>query len=61
MKTIISSHYSNDDDRHYRFARKAEPPWYPERGLHADGIVMIVCVLLALGMAFFVWYTEGGL
>ena len=61
MKPTIGSHYSNDDDRHYRFSRKAEPPWYPERGLHPDGYVMIVCLVLAIAALFGVWWTEGGL
>lgn len=57
----ISSHYSNDDDRHYHFARRAEPPWYPERGLHPDGIVMIITIIIALGTLAGVWWMEGGL
>ena len=58
MKHIISTHYSNDDDRLYRFARKAIPPFYPERGLGPDGIVAICCVLLAIATGIFVWATE---
>ena len=61
MKPIIGSHSDNDRDSLYRFARRADPPWYPERGLGADGIVMIVCLLLALAALAGVWITEGKL
>ena len=60
-RASISTHYSNDEDRLYRFARRADPPWYPELGFHPDAIVMIVCLVLAVAALFGVWYTEGGL
>jgi hypothetical protein len=48
----ISSHYANDDARHYIFARRADPPWYPEKKNY-DGVVLVVTVALALiGWAF---------
>ena len=60
-RASIGTHYSNDEDRLYRFARRADPRWYPERGIGADAIVMIVCLVLAIAALFGVWYTEGGL
>ena len=51
MKSSIGSHYSNDDDRHYRFARRSSPQWYPERRIDPDQIVLIVCAGIAVGIA----------
>ena len=61
MKPTISSHYSNDRDNLYRFARRAEPPWYPERGIGADGVVMIACLLLTIAALAGVYFSGGGL
>ena len=61
MKPTISSHYSNDDDRHYRFSRRAEPPWYPERGWGPDAVVMCIALFIAVLTLAGVWYVEGGL
>jgi len=61
MKDNIGSHYSNDDKRLYEFSRKAEPPWYPEPRFGPDGIVMLICFILAIAALFSVWYTEGKL
>ena len=61
MKPTISSHYSNDDDRLYRFARRSEPQYYAPRGLHPDAIVMVCCLVLAVAALIGVWYAEGGL
>ena len=55
----ISSHHSNDDKRLYEFPRRADPPWYPERGLHPDAYVMIICLVLAVTALAYVYFTEG--
>ena len=47
----ISSHFSNDDDRHYRFARRADPPWYPESSKWTpDHLVFIVCLMVIVAI-----------
>jgi len=61
MKPTISSHYSNERLSLYSFARKADPPWYPERGWGPDAIVMVCCLVLAVAALIGVWYAEGGL
>ena len=61
MKPTISSHYSNDHHSHYEFARRAEPRWYPDEGMHADAVVMIATIIFAVGTAIFVWWMESGL
>jgi len=61
MRYDIGRHYSNDDKRLYEFSRKAEPLWYPKRGLGPDGYVMIATVILAICALIFVYLVEGGL
>jgi len=60
-KNRIGTHSMFDDDRHWRFARKAEPPWYPERGMQPDAWLMIVVLVLTLGALAAVYFTGGGL
>ena len=60
-KDRIGTHSMFDDDRHWRFARKAEPPWYPERGVPPDAVLMIVALFIAVLTLFGVWWSEGGL
>ena len=50
MKPFISSHVDNDRDSLYRFARRADPPWYPERGIDPDQIVLIACAVILVGI-----------
>ena len=61
MKPTISSHHSNDNHSHYEFARRANPPWYPDTGISVDALVMIGTIIFAVGTALFLWWTEGGL
>jgi hypothetical protein len=61
MKPTISSHYSNDNHSHYEFARRADPPWYPDSRISVDAMVMIATCIFAFGTALFVWYMESGL
>ena len=61
MKPIIGSHSDNDRDSLYRFARRAEPRWYPERGMQPDAWLMIVVLVLTLGALAAVYFTGGGL
>ena len=46
---------------HFVTPRRYDPSWEPERGLHADGVVMIVLLFIALASLLGVWYLEGGL
>lgn len=50
-KTRIGSHAQFDDDRYWRFARRADPPIYFDRGISADWLVVAataVCLIVAL-------------
>lgn len=50
MKPTISSHPDNDSHRHYEFARRSSPQWYPERRIDPDQIVLIVCAGIVVGI-----------
>ena len=49
----IGSHPSNDDLRHFEFARRYPHPIHVKRGLSPDAVVVALCIVLgaALGLA----------
>jgi len=59
MKPTISSDARFDDERYWKFARRSDPQYYAPRGIGADGVVMIACLLLAIAALAGVWYTGG--
>ena len=62
MKPTISSHSDNDRWTLYEFTRDSKLPHGTfDRGIHADAVVAVACVVIAVLMLFFVWFTEGGL
>ena len=59
QKTQIGSHVDNDRDSLYFFARRADPPWYPEpAGWTPDAIVMTIALVATLLVLFGVWWTA---